>query len=78
MTSAQAILTGAILIAASIVLVNTVRPAEAQHNGGPYVIEHNGNPNANSSIFRLDTSTGEVTYCFVTPNTDLACTRSVR
>jgi hypothetical protein len=77
MTSAQAILTGAILIAASILFVNTIHPAAAQR-GGPYALERNSNPNANSSVFRIDTSSGEVTYCFITANSELICTRGAR
>jgi hypothetical protein len=78
MTSPQAILTGAVLIAASIVFAYAIQPAHAQRNGGPYMIVHNGNPNANSSVFRLDTSSGEVAYCFIGQNTELFCTRAAK
>jgi len=82
MTSVQAILTGAALVAVTIFAIATMRPAMAQHmSGGPFMIVHNGNPNANSSIFRLDQSTGEVTYCFVnqsSSSTSLVCTPPVK
>lgn len=79
MTSAQAILTGAILIAASILFVNTIQSASAQHmSGGPFQLMHHSNTVANAGVFRLDTSTGEVTYCYITANSDLTCTRAVK
>jgi hypothetical protein len=77
MSSAQAIFAGAVLIAASILFVNTIRPAVAQQNG-PYQLMHHSNPYANAGVFRLDTSSGEVSYCFVTGNSELACSRGVR
>jgi hypothetical protein len=78
MTSAQAILTGAVLIAASVLFVNSIRPAEAQR-GGAYALERNSNPNANSSIFRIDTGSGEVSYCFINPpGATLTCTGWVK
>jgi hypothetical protein len=79
MTSAQAILTGAVLIAASIVFVNGMHPAVAQKmSEGPYQLMHHSNTVANAGVFRLDTSSGEVTYCFITGNSDLTCTRPVK
>ena len=78
MTNVQAILTGACLIAASIVAVNTIRPAEAQRSGGPYQLMHHSNTAANAGVFRLDTSSGEMTYCYITATSDLTCTRAVR
>ncbi len=72
MSSAQAILVGAILIAASILFVNTIRPAEAQHEG-PYLLAQNGNTAANSSVFRIDSSSGDVSFCFVDRG-QLSCT----
>lgn len=78
MTPAQAILTGAALIAASIIFVNTIRSAEAQHMGGPYQLMHHSNTVANAGVFRLDTGSGEITYCYITGNSDLTCTRPVK
>ncbi len=77
MTSPQAILAGAVLIAASILFVNTIRPAEAQHMG-PFQLMHHSNTTANAGVFRLDVSTGEVTYCFVTADSALVCSKTVR
>lgn len=77
MTSSQAILAGAILIAASIIFVNTIRPAEAQRIG-PFQLMHHSNTTANAGVFRLDEGTGEVSYCFVTANSELLCSKAVR
>ncbi len=77
MTSPQAILAGAVLIAASILFINTIRPAEAQRVG-PFQLMHHSNPTANAGVFRLDESTGEVSYCFVTANSELLCSTAVR
>jgi hypothetical protein len=79
MTSIQAILTGAALIAASIVFMNGIRPAEAQRlSGGPYQLMHHSNTVANAGVFRLDTASGEISYCYVTGNSDLTCTRTIK
>jgi hypothetical protein len=72
MSPAQAILVGSLVIAASVVFVNTIRPAQAQL-GGPYQLVHNGNPQANSSVFRIDTSSGAVSYCWVSAAGALSC-----
>ena len=65
MSPAKAILAGAGLIAASILFVNTIRPAEAQYGGGMFQLMHHSNPSANSSVFRLNVATGEVSYCWI-------------
>ena len=79
MTSSQAILTGAALIAASILFVNAIRPAEAQRLArGPFQLMHHSNTAANAGVFRLDTSSGEVTYCYITADSQLTCTPSVK
>jgi hypothetical protein len=77
MSSAQAILAGCILIAAAILFVNTIGPATAQA-GGPWQLMHHSNINANAGVFRLDTATGEVSYCYVTGDAALVCSRAVR
>lgn len=74
MSSAQAILIGAILIASSILFVNSVRPAEAQRVG-PFAMEHHSNNLANAGVFRMDTSTGDISYCFITAASALVCTK---
>lgn len=66
MTPAKAILTGAAVIAASIVATGGFPRAEAQRaSSGPFQLMHHSNANANAGVFRLDTSTGEVSYCFL-------------
>ncbi len=78
MTSPQAILAGAALIAATILFVDTIRPAHAQMGGGPFQLMHHSNTAANAGVFRIDTSTGDVSYCFVSGNANLVCSRAVR
>jgi hypothetical protein len=77
MTSPQAILLGAGLIAASIFVVNTIQPARAQSNG-PFMLMHHSNTAANAGVFRVDTATGDVSYCFIGINGTLACSPPVR
>ncbi|MDP9127443.1 MAG: hypothetical protein M3N08_04175 [Pseudomonadota bacterium] len=74
MSSAQAIVLGAVLIAASILFVSTIHPAEAQRVG-PFQLMHHSNNLANAGVFRLDTSTGEVSYCFISGEGTLSCTK---
>lgn len=74
MTPAQAILVGAILISASILFVSVMRPAEAQHVG-PFQLMHHSNPQANAGVFRLDTSSGDVSYCYISGAGALSCTK---
>ena len=76
MSSAKAILLGSILIAGAILFINTVQPARAAL-GGPYQLMHHTNPNANAGVFRLDTSSGGVSYCFI-DNGSLVCTAEVK
>lgn len=76
MSSPQAILLGAVLIAASIIFVNTIRPAMAERIG-PFQLMHHSNTTANAGVFRLDTSTGEVSYCYITPTSELTCSKPV-
>jgi hypothetical protein len=77
MTSPQAIILGAALIAGSILFVNVMRPAQAQQ-GGPYQLMHHSNTVANAGVFRLDTASGDVSYCFVSGTNELVCSRPVR
>jgi hypothetical protein len=77
MSSPKAILLGALLIACSIVLTNAIHPAHAAM-GGPYQLMHHANPNANAGVFRLDTSSGGVSYCFVSGESQLVCSAEVK
>jgi hypothetical protein len=81
MSPAKSILIGATLIAASILFVNSIHPAEAQYAAGPYQMVHHSNALANSSVFRMNTATGEISYCYVpggVTSTDVTCTKPVR
>jgi len=78
MTSPQAILIGAAMIALTILIVDTIHPAEAQRYGGPFELMHHSNTVANAGVFRLDTSSGEVSYCFISGDQALTCSKSVK
>ncbi len=82
MTSPQAILAGALLIAASILFVDTIRPAQAQRVG-PYQLMHHSNTSGAAGVFRIDESTGDVSYCFINQSAtsavfSLVCTPPTR
>jgi hypothetical protein len=77
MTTPQAIFAGSLVIAASIVFVNSIRPAQAALSG-PYQLMHHSNSNANAGVFRLDISSGEVSYCFINAAGSLGCTSGVK
>lgn len=79
MTNFQALLTGALLIAVGVVIAQSgIAPAKANPNGGPYALMQHSNPSANAGVFRVDTSSGEVSYCYVTSNNALACSQGVK
>ena len=77
MTNTQAILIGACIIAASILFHDGIRSAQAQ-GGGPYQLMHHSNTLANAGVFRLDTASGEVSYCFISAENSLTCSQSVK
>ncbi|MGB9154191.1 MAG: hypothetical protein WCD70_14015 [Alphaproteobacteria bacterium] len=79
MTNTQAILIGAAFIGASILLGNGMHAAQAQQSG-PYMLMHHSNTVANAGVFRLDVTTGGVSYCFVSdPNgAGIICSREVK
>jgi hypothetical protein len=79
MTPAHAIIIGSALIGACVLFVNGPQSAVAM-NGGPFQIMHHSNTAANAGVFRLDTGTGEVSYCYLsgTSGADLVCSRAVK
>ena len=79
MTSTQAILVSAMVIAASIIIVGNSHTATAYANG-PYQLVHHSNTVAPAGVFKIDTSTGEVSYCFLpgSSNGEIICTRPVK
>ncbi|MDD5586472.1 MAG: hypothetical protein PHY92_05895 [Alphaproteobacteria bacterium] len=82
MSHAQAILTGALFIATGLFIANLISPAAAYGGAaGPYQLMHHSNTAANAGVFRLDTNTGEVSYCYLptgSSGNDLACSKAVR
>jgi len=77
MTTPQVIFLSALMITATLIATNGIPTARASMNG-PFQLEHHSNPNANAGVFRLDTATGEVSYCFLGSNSELACSKSIK
>lgn len=64
MPTAKTALLATLLFATGLIFLGT---AQAQAGGrvGPFQLMHHANPTANPGVFRLDTTTGEVSYCYV-------------
>lgn len=77
MSKFQVLLLAALVVVASANLLHLVRPAVAQV-GGPYQLMNHSNTSANVGVFRIDTSTGNVSYCYLGGGADLKCTAEVR
>jgi hypothetical protein len=77
MTNTQAILIGAALIASSVIATCGVHTAQA-YGGGPYQLMHHSNSLANAGVFRLDTSSGGVSYCYISGEQALTCTPEIK
>lgn len=67
MTSARAILIGSAIIAGSVIAVGASHSAIALV-GGPFQLGSHYNATALPGVFRLDVSTGEVSYCHIDAN----------
>ncbi|MER2520431.1 MAG: hypothetical protein ABTQ34_07070 [Bdellovibrionales bacterium] len=78
MTNSQAVIVGAAMICATILADHTLSPAIAQSAQPFFQLEHHSNSTANAGVFRLNTENGEVSYCYISGNSDLVCTRGVR
>jgi len=73
MSPTYAILAGAVIIAGSLFF------SQAKAGmGGPYQLMQHSNPNASVGVFRIDTSSGDVSYCFLNKNNTLACSDPVK
>ena len=77
MTTPQAILIGACIIAGSALIAQGLPAAKAAMDG-PYQLMQHSNTTANVGVFRIDTSSGDVSYCFLTQSSELVCSKSVR
>lgn len=80
-TTPQAIVAGAALTAFVLFSFNAVPVAQAQRMG-PYQLMQHSNTTANVGVFRIDTSSGEVSYCYLVDggakSAQLTCTAPVR
>lgn len=77
MSTNQAIVIGALLISASVFWATGATPARASL-GGPYMLMQHSNTTANVGVFRIDTTSGEVSYCFLSQHNELICSQSVK
>ncbi len=78
MSSAKAILAGALIIAGSILIANGGLPRANASAMGPYVMMHHSNTTANVGVFRMDATSGEISYCYLSSSGSLNCTNSVK
>ncbi len=78
MTNTQAILIGAALIAGSILATGSIHPAKAGYDAGPFQLMHHSNTSANAGVFKIDTTTGGVSYCYINASQALTCTAEIR
>ncbi|HBM91206.1 MAG TPA: hypothetical protein DD400_04960 [Rhodospirillaceae bacterium] len=76
-SSIQMFFIGAVLIALSLGSALLVRPASAM-GGGPYELMRHSNATANAGVFRVDTTSGNVSYCYLTSGVNLICTKEVK
>lgn len=81
MLTAKTTLLAALVIIGSLVFLG-ISKAQAGGRVGPFQLMHHANPTANPGVFRLDTTTGEVSYCYVagssTENASLHCLPGVQ
>lgn len=69
---------GALVVAVATLLLVAQQPAEAQRSG-PYQLVAHSNQTADVGIFRLNVSSGAVSFCYVRGATPtLACTGEVQ
>ena len=67
-------LLGAFLLLSAFIVGQLAHPAMAI-GGGPYTLMQHSNTTANAGVFRLDTRSGGISYCYVTPNVELLCSK---
>lgn len=72
MSSAHIYLIAALLVVVGLLSGQLINPASAL-GGGPYTLMRHSNTTASAGVFRLDTRSGGVSYCYVTPAVKLIC-----
>lgn len=75
----KSIFMGAVVIVAGIIFAGGVTKATT-NDSGPYQLMQHSNNTANAGVFRLDTSSGEVSYCYVASSggAEVICTKPVK
>lgn len=77
MSQQNTILLAVLVAVVGFVLVMTQQPAQAQR-GGPYQLMHHSNTTAAAGVFRLDTASGDVSFCYVTSQNEVQCSKSAQ
>lgn len=70
-------LVGAACVLLGFGLFQITQPARAIGTG-PYALMQHSNPAANAGVFRIDTSSGAVSYCFIGNNNELFCSKEIK
>jgi len=78
MTNTQAILIGAALVAGAVFATAGHLSAQTYGVIGQYQLMHHSNASANAGVFRIDTTSGNVSYCYIAGNQSLTCTPEVK
>lgn len=53
----------------------TVTSSASASGKGPYVLMQHSNTTANAGVFRLDTTSGGISYCYVSNSVELMCSK---
>lgn len=77
MSQTRMFLLGVLTVLGCFAVFQLTQPARAI-GSGPYMLMQHSNPAANAGVFRVDTSTGGVSYCFIGNNNELMCSKEVK
>ena len=77
MPATRMFILGVCTVLLSFAVFQLTSPARATGNG-PYMLMQHSNPAANAGVFRVDASSGGVSYCFIANNNELLCSKEVK
>lgn len=75
MTFLKSVLFGILGVVLGAYAVSLTPSAASASGKGPYILMQHSNVTANAGVFRLDTASGGVSYCYVSNNTELMCSK---
>lgn len=78
MTTPQTLLFAALFLCLGLFAAQISSPARAQSGIGPFYLMQHSNPTATAGVFRIDSATGEVSYCYISPSNTLVCSSPVK